>query len=407
MGFSRGRGVLPLVGAAGAGATLMYFLDPARGARRRSLAEDRLVHAGHKLADGAGKTGRDLRNHTKGMVAAARSRLSADDADDAVIVERVRARLGRLVSHPGALDVTCEDGRVTLGGAVLTAEAERLLAGVRSVRGVREVEDHVSRHESPGNVPGLQGPGRTPGSRAELLQSNWTPAARFLTGLSGGALAFYELGTARRREPLHAALGFAGLAIATRGALNKPVRELVGAGAGRDSIDIQKTITIAAPVDEVFARFTEWERWPEWMTHVREVTSSARRGMVGERTHWVVDGVAGKAVHWDAVVTQRVANELIAWKSVDGSAIQHAGRILFRPFEDGTRVHIQMSYNPIVGAAGHALAVLMRRDPKRQMNDDLVRLKTTIEAGRPPRDAARPASDIGQDTWLQGDTPVM
>jgi hypothetical protein len=37
---------------------------------------------------------------------------------DAVLAERVRTELGRLVSHPGAIIVTATQGRVTLSGAV-------------------------------------------------------------------------------------------------------------------------------------------------------------------------------------------------------------------------------------------------------------------------------------------------
>ena len=48
-----------------------------------------------------------------------------------------------------------------------------------------------------------------------------------------------------------------------------------------------------------------------------------------------------------------------------------------------------MSYSPPGGMLGHAVAASFGRDPKRQMDDDLARLKTTIETGRPPHDAAQ------------------
>ncbi|MBI4476823.1 MAG: hypothetical protein HY654_06590 [Acidobacteria bacterium] len=63
--------------------------------------------------------------------------------------------------------------------------------------------------------------------------------------------------------------------------------------------------------------------------------------------------------------------------------------------EDGTtRVHIRMSYNPMGGAVGHALAWIFGTDPKRKLDDDLLRMKTLIETGTPPHDAAqrRPAA---------------
>ncbi|MGH7482310.1 MAG: SRPBCC family protein [Longimicrobiales bacterium] len=384
--------LLRLGPAAGMGAALMYFLDPARGARRRSQVQDRVVHAGHRVGDGLGRTRRDLRNQAQGVAAASRRAFSRDQADDHVIAERVRAQLGRLVSHPGAIDVSVEQGSVTLYGPVLASEAGRLLARVDAVRGVGEVHDRLERHESARGVPGLQGVARRPEHRFELLQQNWRPGARLLAGLTGGSLALYGMADGRRKSAQGVGLGLVGLGLLARASLNKPMRQLVGIGAGRRAVIIQKTVRIDAPIEEVFSRFTDWERWPQWMSHVREVTPSGEPGTVGERTHWVVDGLAGTTVRWDAEVTRFVPNELVSWKSVDGSAIGHAGTIQFERLGDrSTRVQIRMSYNPVAGVVGHAVAALLERDPKHQMDDDVARLKTAIEAGKPPRDAARPA----------------
>ncbi|HEX7123044.1 MAG TPA: SRPBCC family protein, partial [Gemmatimonadaceae bacterium] len=151
-----------------------------------------------------------------------------------------------------------------------------------------------------------------------------------------------------------------------------------------------KTITIHAPIEQVWAYLTEWERFPQWMTHVREVRASGVPGSIGERTHWVVDGPAGTTVSWDAETTRLVQNELVAWKSVEGAPVRQAGMIQFERQDGDTRVHIQLSYNPPAGALGHAVAKIFGRDPKHQMDDDLARLKTFIETGRAPHDAAQP-----------------
>ena len=98
-------------------------------------------------------------------------------------------------------------------------------------------------------------------------------------------------------------------------------------------------------------------------------------------------------MEWDAEITRYEAAKLVAWKSVNGAAVRHAGIMRLDENADGsTRVQVQMSYNPPAGAAGHALAVLFGADPKRQMDEDLARLKTTIETGTPPHDAAVPAA---------------
>ncbi|HEX6615034.1 MAG TPA: SRPBCC family protein [Gemmatimonadales bacterium] len=374
------------------GAGLMYLLDPNRGARRRNTMRDKVVHARRLAREGWDATSHDLANRSRGLAAAARSRLSPDGADDWVVEQRVRAALGRVVSHPSAIAVNASEGRVTLSGPVLADEVEGLLACARTVRGVEAVENRLAVHESGEHVPALQG-GRTgTGTQSELRRENWTPSLRLLASLGGGGLAIWGL---QRGGVLGAAAGAAGLALLARGSTNTPLDRLVGVGGGRRAVDLQKTITIHAPADRVFAFLTEWERWPQWMSHVREVSG---RGTVRgrERTHWVVDGPLGVPVRWDAITTGIVPNEEIAWKTEDGAAVAHAGMIRLVPLDDATRVELRMSYNPPAGVLGHAVAASFGRDPKRQLDDDLARLKTTIETGHAPRDAARHAPETAE-----------
>jgi uncharacterized membrane protein len=386
-----------LFGAVGLGAALMFFLDPDRGAHRRKLVLDKLVHARHVVGDAIGTTARDISNRAQGVAAATRTHLTIEATDDRVIEERVRAQLGRLVSHPSVIRVSADAGRVTLVGPVLSHEFETLIARTRKVRGVTDVASELTVHENGQGVPELQGGARRAGSEFELLQENWTPAVRFFTGVVGSALALYG---ARRRDSGGALVGLAGLALLARGATNIQLRDFVGVGGRRKAVNIQKTITIDAPTSRVYAFLTEWEFWPQWMSHVRSVTS--RRTADGaERTHWVVDGPLGIPVAWDATTTNLIPDEEIAWTSIEGATIGHAGVIRLAPAgEGGTRVDVKMSYTPPGGVLGHAAAASFGRDPKRQMDDDLARLKTTIETGRPPRDAAQPESAVDPATSL-------
>jgi uncharacterized membrane protein len=383
---------LPLVGAAGVGAALAYFLDPAQGSRRRHLVGDKLIHATDAAADALGSTRRDFANRTRGITAAARRPFADDTADDVVIANRIRAELGRLVSHPGAIEVGVENTRATLEGAVLATEVDTLVAGVRKVRGVTDVQNFLKVYASGEGIPGLQGTPRGPARTFELMQENWAPATRLAAAVAGGTL-LYAAGRSGRETLIGRFAGLAGVALLARSVTNKPFDQLLGIGAGRRAVDVQKSINIAAPLPEVFAWLIAWERWPEWMSHVREVKGIDGAGAEGERTHWVVDGPAGAAISWDAVTTRFIPDELVAWKTVDGSPIAHSGVMRFLANDDGTtRVDIQMTYNPIIGAAGHAVATIFRRDPKQQLDDDLARLKTVIEQGRPPHDAAAAGS---------------
>lgn len=66
---STGSSGLTLLAGMVAGATLMYFLDPQQGGRRRALLRDKLVKYSNDTANVLGKTSRDLRNRAQGVIA--------------------------------------------------------------------------------------------------------------------------------------------------------------------------------------------------------------------------------------------------------------------------------------------------------------------------------------------------
>ena len=91
---------------------------------------------------------------------------------------------------------------------------------------------------------------------------------------------------------------------------------------------------------------------------------------------------AGSTVEWYAVLTQVEPNEKLAWESVEGSAVRTTGVVHFRPVRDGaTEIDVHLLYAPPGGAIGHAVATVFGVDPKRSMDEDLVRLKSlNVEA---------------------------
>lgn len=101
----------------GAGAGLMFFLDPSRGRRRRSLVRDKATHYLNLIDDAIDTTSRDFNNRAHGLVARATSLLDLGEIpDDDVLVARVRSKMGRYVSHPGAVEVSAHRGLVRLSG---------------------------------------------------------------------------------------------------------------------------------------------------------------------------------------------------------------------------------------------------------------------------------------------------
>jgi len=169
----------------GVGAAIAYMLDPNRGRRRRALVADQVRRASGKTRDAIDATMRDMTNRAVGIAAAARGRLANDDVDDATVIERVRAKLGRVCSHPRAIDVEVDDGNVTLRGPLLRSELDTVLGGVAAVRGVRSVNNELELHVSAEGVPSLQGSSNVAGPTLDVLQRNWAPGTQALVAAAG------------------------------------------------------------------------------------------------------------------------------------------------------------------------------------------------------------------------------
>lgn len=144
----------------GLGAGLMYFFDPTSGRRRRALVRDQVVGLGHDIRDQTDALAAQFRDKARRVQATVRSvptRVFGEDVTDPVLAERVRSALGRVVSHPGSIEVSAWEGRIHLSGAILASEMDDLIAAVAAVPGVRDFEHDLDVHEVAGNVPGLQG----------------------------------------------------------------------------------------------------------------------------------------------------------------------------------------------------------------------------------------------------------
>lgn len=175
--------------AVAAGAGLVYFLDPRRGPGRRAQVAQRAGRVAREVEGTVEAGARDLKHRAAGLAHEVRARTQADHAPDEVIVERVRAKLGRLTAHPSAIEVVSRGGHVELCGPVFAAERGRVLRGVRAVRGVRSVDDRLEPHETAEGVSALQGAGPRPGRPPEPLQRSWSPGTKLLVGAAGALLA--------------------------------------------------------------------------------------------------------------------------------------------------------------------------------------------------------------------------
>jgi uncharacterized membrane protein len=336
------------------------------------MVRDKTIHYWNRSGQILETTERNVRDRFTGISAELRARVEGEEfVPDFILAERVRSKLGRVASHPRAIDVLATDGRVILGGFVLEEELQRVLSAVHGLRGVHEVENRLEVHRER-DIPALQGGSPRAEYGWEIMQTNWSPSFRLAMTGTGSALAVYGL---LRRGAQGALVAGAGAGILTRALTNLELRRIFGLGAGRRAVEVHKTVNINAPVEEVFGFWSHMENFPRFMRHIKEV-----RDLGNARSHWVAAGPAGISVQWTAVTTRKEDNRMIAWRSEPGTVVRSAGRVHFLPKPGGgTQVDVIMSYNPPAGALGHAVAAIFGADPRHAMNEDLGRLKSLIE----------------------------
>jgi osmotically-inducible protein OsmY len=138
----------------GAGAVFAALADPRRGAARRAKLRDKATSLFHQASREAVRQSRNLSRRAHGT--AYEFTHAGEQVDDQVLVERVRAQLGRPVAHPRAIQVSASNGEVTLSGQILRGELDELLYCVGRIRGVKAVHNALDVLPTAGSNPSLQ-----------------------------------------------------------------------------------------------------------------------------------------------------------------------------------------------------------------------------------------------------------
>jgi uncharacterized membrane protein len=322
------------LGGALVGALVMYMLDPERGATRRAQSGQRLRELGHQ-------TGEVLDKVVHGM---------GDGMDQ-----------GRSAAASMASEA----------GSAMRGVAERAGAALAPL------------------ASAFEGSASGGGSGSDQRTAGWGRSMRGAALAGGGALGLYSL--LSPRSPVALGLGLTGLALIARGASNRPLGSMISSTNAGKPVAMQSAVHVDASPEQLFDLFADQENLPRFMSNVIAV-----RDLGNRRTHWKVRGPAGTEFEWDAVVTEQTRPRRLAWHSEAGADVQQSGTIEFEPERGGTRVMVRMMYWPPAGGLGHALASVLGKNPRQQMEDDLARLKSLFERGAVPHAGARATVSEGK-----------
>ena len=150
--------IVALTAGLGAGAGLMYLCDPHRGRARRSWLIAETAGLLHRDENKLKKRAKDMPNRVQGFVAETGSALAPEQqVPDEVLIDRIRSRMGHILSDLQAIRVHAQDGVVTLEGRLTHAERRLLRVEVRAIPGVKRVNDRLGSRlaVTPGLLMGL------------------------------------------------------------------------------------------------------------------------------------------------------------------------------------------------------------------------------------------------------------
>ena len=222
--------------------------------------------------------------------------------------------------------------------------------------------------------------------RRGAKSQNMSETERWLSLVIGGGLLALGL-----RQGIRAGLMLAitGGGLLYRGATGQcPMYKVAGIDTSTDrprpgvsvphgrGVKVENTVLINKSPEDLYRYWRQFENLPRFMENLVSVKTES-----DQRSHWVVKAIGNAEISWDAEIVNDVPDELIAWRTVENSDVDHAGSVRFEGTDRGTRVRVTMEYRPPAGKVGVGVAKLLGQEPRQMIESDLRRFKQLMESG--------------------------
>jgi len=176
-------------------------------------------------------------------------------------------------------------------------------------------------------------------------------------------------------QPVARAIGLFGLGVG----IAAVARRTLAHRASRTvrPVTLNARITIKREPEDVYRFWRDLSNIPLFMRHVESVTES------DGHSSWCAAGPLGTQLEWEAEIVADRTNERLAWRSLEGATIGNHGVVEFRraPRGQGTEVHLELGFEPPLGAVGAHVARWFEQIPELELAGDLRRLKQILELG--------------------------
>lgn len=131
----------------------------------------------------------------------------------------------------------------------------------------------------------------------------------------------------------------------------------------------ERTVTIAAPVEKVFAFFADPENETRWRTGVKEMHAEGEPA-VGTVVRQTVAGPMGRGVSADIEITEIRPPEVYAFRGISGP-VRPVGSYTMAPSGDGTAVTFRLDCD-----LGGIKGMVLSKQVQKSMDEEMAALDT-------------------------------
>lgn len=155
----------------------------------------------------------------------------------------------------------------------------------------------------------------------------------------------------------------------------------------RQGVKVEKRLLVNRPAAELYRFWRDLSNLPRVFQHLVSVEEQS-----SNRSRWVARGPMKQKLEWEAEIITDRPDEVLAWRSLDGSQVDTAGSVRFEESSNGrgTNVVISLKYNPPGGQLTDYLASWFGSDLQSVIEDDLRTFKSLMEAGEVPTTTGQP-----------------
>lgn len=155
----------------------------------------------------------------------------------------------------------------------------------------------------------------------------------------------------------------------------------------RQGVKVEKRLLVNRPAAELYRFWRDLSNLPRVFQHLVSVDQTS-----GDRSRWIARGPMKQQLAWDAEIITDRPNEVLAWRSLEGSQVDTAGSVRFEESANGrgTNVVISLKYNPPGGQLTDYLASWFGSDLQSVIEDDMRKFKSLMEAGEIPTTTGQP-----------------